>query len=89
MSTNIYSFLLFKSVYQPMEAFRQLSETDPSPMGVLFRYSIWLLVLPPIFSLIGAANFGWRLGAAEPLMLSTQALLMVSAVYFLVLIFGL
>ena len=89
MSTDIYSFLLFKSFYQPMEAFRQLSQTDPSPLGVLFRYSIWLLVLPPIFSLIGAANFGWRLGAAEPLMLSTQALLMVSAGYFVVLIFGL
>ncbi|MEX0964602.1 MAG: Yip1 family protein [Pseudohongiellaceae bacterium] len=89
MSTNIYSFLLFKSLYQPMEAFRQLSESEPSPSGVLFRYSIWLLILPPAFSLIGAANFGWRLGAAEPLMLSRQALILVSAGYFVVLLFGL
>jgi Yip1 domain len=89
MSTNIYSFLLFKSLYQPLEAFEQLSRTEPSPLGVMFRYSIWLLVLPPIFSLIGAANFGWRLGAPEPLILSTQALMLVSAGYFLVLVFGL
>ncbi len=89
MSTNIYSYLLFKSLYQPMESFRQLSETEPSPLGVLFRYSLWLLILPPAFSLIGAANFGWRLGAAEPLMLSRQALLLVSAGYFVVLVFGL
>lgn len=89
MSTDIYSFLLFKSLYQPIEAFRQLSENEPSPLGVLFRYSLWLLLLPPAFSLIGAANFGWRLGAAEPLMLSREALLLVSAGYFLVLIFGL
>lgn len=89
MSTDIYSFLLFKSLYQPIEAFRQLSSNEPSPIGVVFRYSIWLLVLPPAFSLIGAANFGWRLGAAEPLMLSRQALLFVSAGYFLVLVFGL
>ncbi len=89
MSTNIYSYLLFKSLYQPIESFRQLSEADPSPLGVLFRYSLWLLVLPPVFSLIGASNFGWRLGAAEPLMLSNRALLLVSAGYFVVLVFGL
>lgn len=89
MSSNIYSYLLFKSLYQPMEAFQRLSETEPSPLGVLFRYSLWLLILPPAFSLIGAANFGWRLGAAEPLMLSRQALLLVSSGYFLVLVFGL
>lgn len=89
MSTNIYSYLLFKSLYQPMEAFRQLSESEPSPVGVMLRYSIWLLVLPPLFSLIGGANFGWRLGAAEPLQLATNSLLLVSLGYFLVLIFGL
>ena len=89
MSTNIYSYLLFRSLYQPIEAFQRLSASEPSSMGVLFRYSLWLLILPPVFSLIGAANFGWRLGAAEPLMLSRQALLLVSAGYFFVLVFGL
>lgn len=89
MNSNIYSFLLFKSLYQPLEAFKRLSETEPSPIGVMLRYSIWLLVLPPAFSLIGAANFGWRLGAAEPLRLTTEALLLVSLGYFLVLVFGL
>ena len=39
--------------------------------------------------MIGAANFGWRLGAAEPLQLSVDALLLVSIAYLLVLIFGL
>lgn len=89
MSANIYSYLLFKSLYQPIEAFKRLSETEPSPLGVMLRYSIWLLILPPAFSLIGAANFGWRLGAAEPLRLSTDALLLVSCGYFTVLVFGL
>lgn len=89
MSTNIYSFLLFKSLYQPIEAFERLSKAEPSPLGVMLRYSIWLLVLPPTFSLIGAANFGWRLGAAEPLRLATDALILVSSGYFIVLVFGL
>tara|TARA_B110000483_G_C17996030_1_gene465424 strand:+ start:76 stop:438 length:363 start_codon:yes stop_codon:yes gene_type:complete len=89
MSTNIYSYLLFKSLYQPLEAFKQLSQSEPSPLGVMLRYSIWLLILPPAFSLIGAANFGWRLGAAEPLRLPLDALLLVSSGYFVVLVFGL
>jgi hypothetical protein len=89
MSTDIYSFLLFKSLYQPIEAFKQLEQVRPSRFGILLRYSLWLIILPPAFSLIGAANFGWRLGAAEPLVLPTRSLLLVSAGYFLVLVFGL
>ncbi len=89
MSSNIYSFLLFKSLYQPAEAFKQLSQINPSAVAILFRYSLWLLLLPPTFSLIGAANFGWRLGAAEPLLMTRQSLLLVSVAYFLVLVTGL
>ncbi|MBL4572033.1 MAG: DUF1282 family protein [Gammaproteobacteria bacterium] len=89
MSSNIFSYLLFKSLYQPLAAFKQLSQSEPSPIGVMLRYSIWLLILPPVFSLIGAANFGWRLGAAEPLRLPMDALLLVSLGYFVVLVFGL
>lgn len=89
MSDRIYSFLLIKSLYQPTLAFEELAKTDPSPFKVLIRYSIYLLILPPIFSLIGAANFGWRLGAAEPLRLPMETLLLVSVAYFCVLSFGL
>ena len=89
MSTNNYSFLLFKSLYQPLETFKRLSQAEPSAIAVMLRYSIWFLILPPVFSLIGAANFGWRLGAAEPLRLPMDALLLVSSGYFVVLVFGL
>ena len=89
MTKNIVSLLLFKSLYQPSAAFEELSKQEPSPAGVFFRYSFWLLLLPPIFSLIGAANFGWRLGASEPLMLPIATLVLISAGYFGVLLFGL
>ncbi|PCJ24388.1 MAG: hypothetical protein COA96_09700 [SAR86 cluster bacterium] len=89
MNDRSYSFLLFKSLYQPSIAFEELAKVDPSPFNILIRYSIWLLILPPAFSLIGAANFGWRLGAAEPLMLPTNTLVLVSVAYLCVLIFGL
>ncbi len=89
MSKEFYSKLLLESVYQPLVSFEQLSKANPSVLGVFFRYSLWLMVLPPAFALIGAANFGWRLGAPDPLLISADALLLVSIGYFLALIFGL
>lgn len=89
MSANQASYLLVRSLYQPLDAFEELSRVNLSPVGVLFRYSLWLLVLPPLFSLIGAANFGWRLGAEEPLRMSMNTLLLVSVGYLMVLLFGL
>ncbi|MEX2469685.1 MAG: YIP1 family protein, partial [Pseudohongiellaceae bacterium] len=75
--------------YDPVAAFETLSRIEPAPLGVLLRYSIWLLLLPPLFSLIGAANFGWRLGAEEPLFMATGDLVLVSFGYLIVLLFGL
>lgn len=89
MSNNIYSYLLFKSLYQPIVAFNELAKVEPSALKILFRYSFWLLILPPAFSFIGAANFGWRVGAPDPIMLSQQSLILVSLGYLFVLIFGL
>ncbi|MEQ8407832.1 MAG: Yip1 family protein [Gammaproteobacteria bacterium] len=89
MSSNIYTNLLFKSLYNPVDSFRDLSQVDPAPLQILLRYSIWLLLLPPFFAWIGASNFGWRLGAEEPLRLPADALLVISIGYLLVLLFGL
>ncbi len=89
MTDRANSFLLFNSLYQPTAAFEELSKLDPAPLNIMFRYSIFLLLLPPVFSLIGASNFGWRLGAAEPLKLPIDVLLVVSIAYFCVLLFGL
>lgn len=89
MSSNVHSFLLLKSLYRPFEAFERLAAADPSPSAVLFRYSLWLLLLPPAFAYLGADSFGWRLGAEEPLMLPPGSLAAISAGYLLALVFGL
>lgn len=65
-----------------------LAETDPSAWRVFSSYSVWLLLLPPLFSWIGAYNFGWRLGASEPLVLTPATLTLISIAYFLTLLFG-
>lgn len=89
MSPNISSLTLFRSLYQPQQAFADLANAEPSSRRIFLTYSLWLLLLPPLFSLIGAANFGWRLGADQPLFMATSDLLTISIGYFLALLFGL
>ncbi len=89
VSGNIYSYLLLRSLYQPKAAFEELSRSEHSAAAVFFRYSLWLLLLPPIFAFIGGSSFGWRLGAEQPLALPAAELRLISAGYFLILVFGL
>ena len=72
----------------PVVACAQLAEDAPSPHAVLFRHTVWLALLPPVFAFVGAANFGWRLGADEPLVLDTGQLALVSLGYFFALLAG-
>jgi hypothetical protein len=88
MKTQISSWLVFRLLLKPAGVFVELSNTRPDPHIVFFRYLIWLAVLPPLFAYIGAANFGWRIGAAEPLYLPAGDLVIISIIYFFVLLFG-
>ena len=89
MPNSIYSFLLFKALYEPKIAFAKLAEEDPAPLRILFRYSLWLLLLPPFFSFVGGSQFGWRLGAGDPLIMSVGTVALISVAYFGILFFGL
>lgn len=75
-------------LFAPNQVFEELSETRPEPHVVFFRYIIWLAIIPPLFSFIGASLFGWRLGAAEPLYVPTGQLVLISIGYFFMLLFG-
>ena len=88
MKTTIESWLLFRILFKPTEVFEELSDTRPDPHLVFFKYFIWLAVIPPVFAYIGAANFGWRLGAADPLFVPSGELALVSVGYFFTLLFG-
>ncbi len=79
---------LFKSIRRPADAFEALARTEPDPLSVFFRRIVWLALLPPVFAFIGASIFGWRLGAAQPLYLPSDALTLISIGYFFTLLFG-
>jgi hypothetical protein len=88
MKSKISSWLIFRVLLRPSGVFDELSDTRPDPHVVFFRYLVWLAVIPPVFAYIGASTFGWRLGAAQPLYLDGGDLIIISIIYFFVLIFG-
>ena len=88
MKSEISSWLILRLLLRPGVVFEELSDTRPDPHVVFFRYLIWLAAIPPLFAYIGASNFGWRLGAAQPLYLDGGDLIVVSIIYFFLLIFG-
>lgn len=86
--TKISPLLVARLLTRPTSVFENLADTRPSAPAVFFGLSLWLGMIPPIFAYVGAANFGWNLGAVEPLFLSTQQLLGISFAYFFTLLFG-
>ena len=80
--------LLLRLVTRPNAVFAELAESEPSAADVFFRLSLWLVALPPLFAFIGTRTYGWRLGAAEPLLLPPAAVAAISLGYFLALVGG-
>lgn len=71
------------------KAFLEAVAADaPSASSVFWRKLLWLALLPPLFAFVGAANFGWRLGAEAPLAIGTAQLAVISLCYFLALVAG-
>ena len=87
MKIVISSWLLFRLLFQPMAVFAELSDTRPEPHIVFFKYVVWLAVIPPVFAYIGASNFSWSLGAEAPLFVPKVDLVIISLVYFFMLLF--
>lgn len=88
MKTAISNWMLLRLLFQPTQVFEELSDTRPEPHSVFFKYVVWLAVAPPLFAFIGASNFGWRIGAATPLYVPAENLVMISIAYFFALLFG-
>ena len=88
MADTISGYLLFRTLYEPRATFAALADEEPSAWKIFSGYAFWLLLLPPVFSWIGASQFGWRLGAEEPLYFTPATLTLISVAYFLTLLFG-
>ena len=88
MNTSLPSLLIIRLLFQPKIVFDELAEIQPSPIAVFFKVALWFGILPPLFAFIGTVNFGWRLGAVEPIYLSKFVLISISLAYFFALLVG-
>lgn len=75
-------------VFAPDEVFRAVAAESPPATGVIFRFALWISLLPPLFAYIGTVNFGWRLGV-EPVFFPEPVVLALCAAYFVALLVGL
>lgn len=88
MKSSVSSVVLFEALLQPKSIFTRLAQTTPSAADIFLKHTLWLLLLPPLFALVGGYGFGWRLGADEPLRLPLDTLIIISIAYFVLLVFG-
>jgi hypothetical protein len=88
MARTVSPLLIFRLVSKPHEVFESLAGAKPSAAEVFFKLSLWLISLPPLFAYIGTRNFGWRLGATEPLLLSHKEVIGITSGYFIALVIG-
>lgn len=79
---------LLRLLVRPSDLADDLCGCAGDVQAVLLRLVIPLSAIPPLFAYIGGATLGWRLGADEPLDISTGGLVLVSFGYFLALITG-
>jgi hypothetical protein len=79
---------LLKTVFQPAKVFEDLSRANSPASRRILRFSILVLLLPPIFSWFGGSYFGWRLGGSEPIFMDTTGAIVFSFLYFCVLTVG-
>lgn len=75
-------------LFQGSRLFDELETQPTAAITITFRDLLPLALLPPIFLFIGTQQSGWQIGAEEEIRMSTNALLLVSLSYFLVLFVG-
>ena len=88
MENKFSVFLVLRLLFQPTAVFKVLASLQPSTASVFFKIALWFGILPPLFAYFGANDYGWRMGAVEPIFLTENTLLIISAAYFLALLTG-
>jgi hypothetical protein len=87
MANSVSITDLGRILFDPNRIFEQLARSEPDPSRVFFGLTLWLILLPPIFTYIGTSNSGWLLGV-EPLILSPEIVAAISLGYLLMLVVG-
>ena len=87
MSASVSILNIGSILIAPKRVFADLARAEPDPTRVFFGLTLWLMLLPPLFTFIGTSNNGWLLGV-EPLMLAPEIVVAISLGYFAMLVVG-
>lgn len=85
---DVKQSFFFKSLLQPSKTFHDLANTATPTLSFAIGYSLLILILPPLFSWLGASYFGWRLGNSEPIFMDQAGAILFSLFYFITLCIG-
>ena len=88
MPPSLGPWLVYRILCKPQKVMAEIASANPHASSVFFRVAMWLGLIPPVFAFLGASLFGWRIGAVEPLYLSTATLAGISVAYYVTLLFG-
>lgn len=84
-----FSLLLAPLVFvAPSRLFVRITQSSPSPLGVMFKYALWIGLVPPLCAFYGAGRFGWRFGVGEPISMDSGMLAAICMAYYLMLLAG-
>lgn len=78
-----------KTFTEPGTLFAALAKTPPPANEVLFRYAIWLGLIPPVCAYLGTTSLhGWDFGVSGKIVLFEPAVALSIAVVYFCLLFG-
>ena len=84
-----FSLLLVPMVFvAPARLFVRITQGSPTPLGVMFKYALWVGMVPPLCAFWGASRFGWRFGVGEPISMGADMLAAICVAYYLMLLAG-
>ncbi|WXU00385.1 MAG: hypothetical protein Ctma_1100 [Catillopecten margaritatus gill symbiont] len=65
---------------------KHLADSQYSPVQLFFRFSFWLILIPPISAFYGSYHAGWSLGIGDPIHLSLTESIAIGIFYAVALI---
>ncbi len=78
--------MLFRNVWllltEPQDAWSTIRESEWAVVELYIRVIAPLALISPVAGYIGTTQFGWQIGAGQPVKLSATSALPISIVYF-------
>ncbi len=84
-----FSVLLAPLVFiAPWRLFSSIINSGLTPFDVMFKYALWIGLVPPLCAWYGATTFGWQFGVDEAIEMEAGLILSICVAYYLMLLAG-